>query len=57
MQEPGADLLVETPPTRAVIGAMVTSTIHMLIITPVIFYIVKLRALRRGVLRPSRMAL
>jgi hypothetical protein len=35
---------------------MITSTIHVLVITPVIFYIMKLRALRQGTLRPSAMA-
>jgi hypothetical protein len=34
---------------------MVTSTIHVLITTPVIFFIMKLRAFRRGTLRPSDM--
>jgi hypothetical protein len=38
-----------------IIGGMITSTIHVLIITPVIFYIMKLRALRTGTLRPSLM--
>jgi hypothetical protein len=36
---------------------MVTSTIHVLVITPVIFYIMKSRALRRGKLRMSGMTL
>jgi Cu(I)/Ag(I) efflux system membrane protein CusA/SilA len=51
----GSDIM--KPIAAPIIGGMVTSTIHVLIITPVIFYIMKLRALRRGVLRPSRMAL
>jgi hypothetical protein len=34
---------------------MVTSTIHVLIITPVIFYIMKRRALRKGTLKVSNM--
>jgi hypothetical protein len=34
----------------------VTSTVHVLIITPVIFYIMKRRALRRGTLEPSAMS-
>jgi hypothetical protein len=38
---------------RAIIGGMATSTIHVLIITPVIFYIMKARALRNGTLRSS----
>jgi len=32
---------------------MITSTIHVLIITPVIFYLMKLRAWRKGKLRLS----
>ena len=39
-----------------IIGGMIASTIHVLIITPVIFYLMKLRALRRGTLSASRMA-
>lgn len=34
---------------------MITSTIHVLIITPVIFYSLKGRALRRGTLKVSSM--
>jgi hypothetical protein len=33
---------------------MVTSTVHVLIVTPVIFYLMKARALRRGTLRVSQ---
>ena len=51
----GSDIM--KPIAAPIIGGMVTSTIHVLIITPVIFYIMKLRALRRGTLTPSRMAL
>jgi hypothetical protein len=35
---------------------MVTSTIHVLIVTPVIFYAMKLSALKRGTLRASKMS-
>ena len=49
----GSDVM--KPIAAPIIGGMVTSTIHVLIVTPVIFYILKLRALRRGTLRPSRM--
>ena len=45
------------PIAAPIIGGMVTSTIHVLIITPVIFYIMKVRALRKGTLEVSRMAL
>ena len=51
----GSDIM--KPIAAPIIGGMITSTIHVLIITPVIFYIMKLRALRRGTLTPSRMAL
>ena len=40
-----------------IVGGMITSTIHVLIITPVIFYIMKVRALRKGTLNVSGMAL
>jgi Cu(I)/Ag(I) efflux system membrane protein CusA/SilA len=50
----GSDVM--KPIAAPIIGGMVTSTIHVLIITPVIFYIMKVRALRRGTLKPSRMA-
>jgi len=45
------------PIAAPIVGGMVTSTVHVLMITPVIFYIVKTRALRSGRLRPSGMAL
>jgi Cu(I)/Ag(I) efflux system membrane protein CusA/SilA len=51
----GSDVM--KPIAAPIIGGMVTSTIHVLIVTPVIFYIMKRHALRRGTLRPSRMAL
>jgi Cu(I)/Ag(I) efflux system membrane protein CusA/SilA len=44
------------PIAAPIIGGMITSTIHVLIITPVIFCIMKMRALRKGTLRPSSMA-
>ena len=46
---------VTKPIAAPIIGGMVTSTIHVLIVTPVIFYAMKVRALRRGVLRSSAM--
>ncbi len=49
----GSDVM--KPIAAPIIGGMVTSTIHVLIITPVIFYIMKMRALRKGTLRPSSM--
>jgi copper/silver efflux system protein len=47
----GSDVM--KPIAAPIIGGMVTSTIHVLVITPVIFYIMKLRSLGRGTLRPS----
>jgi Cu(I)/Ag(I) efflux system membrane protein CusA/SilA len=50
----GSDVM--KPIAAPIIGGMITSTIHVLIITPVIFYIMKTRALRKGRLRVSGMA-
>jgi len=50
----GSDVM--KPIAAPIVGGMVTSTIHVLIITPVIFFIMKRRALRKGALRPSRMS-
>jgi Cu(I)/Ag(I) efflux system membrane protein CusA/SilA len=47
----GSDVM--KPIAAPIIGGMVTSTIHVLIITPVIFYIMKAQALRNGRLRVS----
>ena len=47
----GSDVM--KPIAAPIIGGMITSTIHVLIITPVIFYIMKLHALRRGKLKIS----
>jgi Cu(I)/Ag(I) efflux system membrane protein CusA/SilA len=47
----GADIM--KPIAAPIIGGMITSTIHVLIVTPVIFYIMKVRALRAGTLRIS----
>jgi Cu(I)/Ag(I) efflux system membrane protein CusA/SilA len=51
----GSDVM--KPIAAPIIGGMVTSTIHVLIITPVIFYIMKRRALRRGALKASAMTI
>jgi Cu(I)/Ag(I) efflux system membrane protein CusA/SilA len=51
----GSDVM--KPIATPIIGGMITSTVHVLIITPVIFYIMKLRALRKGRLKPSAMTL
>jgi hypothetical protein len=50
----GSDVM--KPIAAPIIGDMVTSTIHVLIVTPVTFYIMKARALRKGTLRASEMA-
>ncbi len=49
----GADIM--KPIAAPILGGMITSTIHVLIVTPVIFYLMKLRLLRRGKLEASRM--
>ncbi len=49
----GSDVM--KPIAAPIIGGMVTSTIHVLIVTPVIFYVMKVRALRKGTLRTSTM--
>src|SRR5437773_8640171 len=51
----GSDVM--KPIAAPIIGGMVTSTIHVLIITPVIFYLMKSRALRKGTLKVSGMHL
>jgi copper/silver efflux system protein len=51
----GSDVM--KPIAAPIIGGMITSTIHVLIIMPVIFYIMKLRTLRKGRLTVSRMTL
>jgi Cu(I)/Ag(I) efflux system membrane protein CusA/SilA len=49
----GSDVM--KPIAAPIIGGMITSTIHVLIVTPVIFYIIKARALRKGRLSVSGM--
>ena len=49
----GSDIM--KPIATPIIGGMITSTIHVLIITPVIFYIMKARALRKRTLLKSAM--
>jgi len=51
----GSDVM--KPIATPIIGGMITSTIHVLIITPVIFALMKKRALKRGTLKPSEMKL
>jgi Cu(I)/Ag(I) efflux system membrane protein CusA/SilA len=51
----GSDVM--KPVAVPIIGGMITSTIHVLIITPVIFFITKVRAWRTGRLTVSGMTL
>ncbi len=44
----GSDVM--KPIAAPILGGMVTSTVHVLVVTPVIFYLMKRRALRRGTL-------
>jgi Cu(I)/Ag(I) efflux system membrane protein CusA/SilA len=46
----GADVM--KPIAAPIVGGMITSTIHVLILVPVFFALMKERALRRGTLRP-----
>lgn len=50
----GADIM--QPIAAPIIGGMVTSTIHVLINLPAMFYVMKVRAWRRGTLKPSGLA-
>jgi Cu(I)/Ag(I) efflux system membrane protein CusA/SilA len=38
------------------IGGLLTSAIHVLVVTPVLFFIMKMRALKKGSLDVSRMS-
>jgi Cu(I)/Ag(I) efflux system membrane protein CusA/SilA len=48
---------VMRPIATPIVGGMITSTIHVLLVTPVIFFLMKDRARRRGTLRASGMEL
>jgi Cu(I)/Ag(I) efflux system membrane protein CusA/SilA len=50
----GADVM--KPLTAPMIGGLFTSAVHVLVVTPVLFLIMKERALRKGTLEVSRMA-
>ncbi len=52
----GAGSEVMRPIATPIIGGMVTSTIHVLLVTPVIFLLMKERARKKGKLRPSGMS-
>lgn len=47
----GSDVM--KPIAALIVGGMITSTIHVLILVPVFFLLIKRRALRRGYLGPS----
>jgi Cu(I)/Ag(I) efflux system membrane protein CusA/SilA len=50
----GSDVM--KPLVAPMIGGLVTSTIHVLVVTPLLFSIMKERALKRGTLEISRMS-
>ena len=50
----GADVM--KPIAAPIVGGMITSTIHVLILVPVFFALMKERALRRGTLIPPSAA-
>jgi Cu(I)/Ag(I) efflux system membrane protein CusA/SilA len=50
----GSDIM--KPIAAPIVGGMITSSLHVLIVTPVIFYILKVRALRNGTLTVSSIA-
>ncbi len=47
----GSDVM--KPIAAPIVGGMITSTIHVLILVPVFFALMKERALRRGTLQPK----
>ena len=47
----GSDVM--KPIAAPIVGGMITSTVHVLILVPVFFVLMKERALRRGTLRPE----
>jgi len=50
----GADVM--KPLTAPMIGGLLTSAVHVLVVTPVLFVIMKERALKKGTLNVSKMA-
>jgi len=51
----GADVM--KPIAAPMIGGLITSAIHVLVVTPVLFSYMKERSLKKGTLKKSRMAL
>jgi len=56
MWSAGAGADVMQPIAAPMIGGLITSTIHVLIVTPVLFSYMKEHALKHGTLRMSKMA-
>jgi Cu(I)/Ag(I) efflux system membrane protein CusA/SilA len=54
LRESGIGSDVMKPIAAPIVGGMVTSTVHVLILVPVFFVLLKSRALRRGTLRSSQ---
>ena len=54
LRETGVGSDVMKPIAAPIVGGMITSTIHVLILVPVFFVLMKSRALGRGALRSSR---
>jgi len=52
--ETGVGSDVMKPIAAPIVGGMITSTVHVLILVPVFFALMKERALRRGTLRPRK---
>jgi Cu(I)/Ag(I) efflux system membrane protein CusA/SilA len=52
--ESGVGSDVMKPIAAPIVGGMITSTIHVLILVPVFFGLMKTRSLRRGTLRSSQ---
>ncbi len=50
----GADVM--KPLTAPMIGGLLTSAVHVLVVTPIFFIIMKERALKKGTLKTSKMA-
>lgn len=48
----GSDVM--KPIAAPIVGGMITSTIHVLVLVPVFFVLMKQRSLRRGTLRPKQ---
>jgi copper/silver efflux system protein len=52
----GAGSDVMRPIAAPMVGGMLTSAVHVLIVTPILFYLMKVRELNRGTLKKSAMA-